>query len=191
MVKRVFKMPKPVKITARTSSVTNAFVNGIIPVIEPDNDEIRQALETLGMTESTICCAYCGDSFTEWDHFHPLIKHKRPTGYISEIHNLVPACGKCNQSKGNREWKTWMLSDAILSPHTRRIPDLQKRIAKLSDYENKYQPVMIDFEKIIGKEKWEQHWKNCEELHRMMYEFQQYSDELKQILVKSITEEKS
>ena len=31
----VFKMPVPVKIKGRTSSITNAFVNGIIPVIEP------------------------------------------------------------------------------------------------------------------------------------------------------------
>jgi endonuclease I len=44
---------------------------------------------------------------------------KKPTGYISEIHNLVPACGKCNQSKGNKEWRQWMLSDATLSPKTK------------------------------------------------------------------------
>lgn len=105
-MKEIFKMPTPVKITGRTSSITNAFVNGIIPVIEPTDQEIIDALHTLGMTPTHIVCAYCGDTYSEWDHFHPLIKDKQPTGYISEIHNLVPACSKCNQSKGNKHWKT-------------------------------------------------------------------------------------
>ena len=186
MKKDVFKMPKPVKITGRTSSITNAFVNGIIPVIEPESYEITDALETLGMTEDTICCAYCGDTYTEWDHFHPLIRNKRPTGYISEIHNLVPACGKCNQSKGNKEWKQWMLSDAKLSPHTRQIPDMEERIKKLDEYEKKYRPRLVDFEAIIGKEAWLQHWKNCETLHKMMYEYQDFSDKIKEKLYNSI-----
>jgi hypothetical protein len=30
-----------------------------------------------------------------------LVEEKEPIGYISEIRNLVPVCGKCNQSKGN------------------------------------------------------------------------------------------
>lgn len=121
-------MPAPVKITGRTSSITNAFVNGIIPVIEPTDEEIDDVLKTLGMNRKHVTCAYCGNPYTEWDHFRPLVKDKRPTGYISEIHNLVPACGKCNQSKGNKHWKTWMLSGAALSPYSRQIPDLEYRI---------------------------------------------------------------
>src|SRR5574344_729672 len=101
-LKSVFKMPKPVKITGRTSSITNSFVNGIIPIIEQSEEEIKTALEILGMDERTICCAYCGDSYTEWDHLRPLVLNKTATGYISKIHKLVPACGKCNQSKGNQ-----------------------------------------------------------------------------------------
>ena len=68
------------------------------------------------MDESNFRCSYCRDAASEWDHFRPLVKDKQPTGYITEIHNLVPACGKCNQSKGNKDWKTWMLGDAELSP---------------------------------------------------------------------------
>ena len=133
--KDVFKMPKPVKIIGRTSTITNAFVNGIIPVIVPTQDEIEEALSILGMTDKTICCAYCGDAYTEWDHLRPLIKDKKATGYVSEIHNLIPACGKCNQSKGNKEWKTWMYSNAKLSPFSRKIPDLDDRCAKIEEYE--------------------------------------------------------
>ena len=50
-------------------------------------------------------CAYCGDKASDWDHLRPLVVKRRPTGFISEIANLVPACGKCNQSKGNSPWR--------------------------------------------------------------------------------------
>ncbi|KJL26043.1 HNH endonuclease [Microbacterium foliorum] len=109
----LFAMPKPVRITGRSSSITNSFVNGVIPVVVPTESELQEALEILGMREH-VTCSYCGDTSTEWDHFRPLVEKQRPTGYISEIHNLVPACGKCNQSKGNKHWLTWMRSTARL-----------------------------------------------------------------------------
>lgn len=56
-MKYVFRMPTAMKITGRTSSITNAFVNGIIPVVRPTDDEVKEALETLGMSEDTVCCA--------------------------------------------------------------------------------------------------------------------------------------
>lgn len=183
---KIFRMPTPVKITGRTSSITNAFVNGIIPVIEPTDAEIDDVLNILGMDRTHICCAYCGDTYTEWDHFRPLVKNKMPTGYISEIHNLVPACGKCNQSKGNKHWKTWMLSDATLSPHTRKIADITQRIEKLEAFESYYTPIKLDFEEIVGKEAWNQHWDNCQKLHTLMQESQKHSDTIKMKIKNSL-----
>ncbi len=187
MKKNVFRMPNPVKITGRTSSITNAFVNGIIPVVEPTDEEIDDALATLGMTRDTICCAYCGDTYTEWDHFHPLILDKGPTGFISEIHNLVPACGKCNQSKGNKEWKKWIYSDATLSPKTRGIKDLDSRVAKLDVYDKKYVPFKCNFEELAGTELWESHWNNHRKLLDLMKECQKTSDEIKERIIKGIS----
>lgn len=184
--KKVFRMPTPVKITGRTSSITNAFVNGIIPVIEPTDDEIDDALKTLGMTRETICCAYCGDTYTEWDHFRPLIVSKRPTGYISEIHNLVPACGKCNQSKGNKEWKKWMYSDAVLSPKVRNIKDIDERCQRLAEYEKKYRPIKLDFEETVGKGLWEKHWENHKTLIQLMKICQETSDEIKAEILRKL-----
>ncbi len=106
-----FSMPKQIKITGRLTSVTNAFVNSVIPVVKPTEEQVEEALRTLGMLDRPAC-AYCGDLHTEWDHLRPLVIDRRPTGYISEIDNLVPACGKCNQSKGNKPWKTWILGPA-------------------------------------------------------------------------------
>lgn len=183
----VFKMPNPVTIMGRTSSITNAFVNGIIPCILPSEEEIKNVLDVLGMEKDTIRCAYCGDRYTEWDHFRPLVKNKRPTGYISEINNLVPACGKCNQSKGNKNWKEWILSNATLSPKTRGIYDLELIVRRLEEFEHQTSPTKLDFEGIVGKDRWETHWNNCLNLHKQMKESQELSNEIRELLKQSLT----
>jgi 5-methylcytosine-specific restriction endonuclease McrA len=116
-----FQMPTPVSIMGRSSSITNSFINAIIPVVLPTEDELREALSILQMSADDLRCAYCGDRSTEWDHLRPLVVNQRPTGYISEIGNLVPACGKCNQSKGNKPWRSWMEGTAPQSPKTRGV----------------------------------------------------------------------
>ena len=174
----LFKMPKPMKITGRSSSITNAFINAIIPVVQPTEENIREALEILGMTQETFQCSYCGDTATEWDHLRPLVKDKKPTGYISEIHNLVPACGKCNQSKGNKEWKTWMQSKAALSPAARGIKDIPERIQRLEAYENWCKPTCMDFASIAGEDIWQQHWQNWERVQEIMRESQNLAEKI-------------
>ncbi|MEW9109531.1 MAG: HNH endonuclease [Cytobacillus gottheilii] len=183
--KSLFKMPNPVKITGRSSSITNAFVNGIIPCIEPSESEIKEVLSMLGMTDS-IRCSYCGDTYSEWDHFRPLIHKRRPTGYISEINNLVPTCGKCNQSKGNKYWKDWILSDAPLSPKTRNVSHLDLIIARLENYEAWSKPITINFEEVIDKELWEEHWANWETLLNYMKKSQLLSDQIQETLKQSV-----
>ncbi|WP_207769980.1 HNH endonuclease signature motif containing protein [Microbacterium sp. TPD7012] len=165
----LFAMPKPVRIMGRSSSITNSFVNGVIPVVIPSESEVREALHTLRMLEQ-ISCAYCGDTSTEWDHLRPLVEGQRPTGYISEIRNLVPACGKCNQSKGNKHWLTWMRSAARLSPTSRGIVDIEERIARLQEYESGGVPTKIDFETVAGADLWERHWEHHKRLLELMRE---------------------
>lgn len=165
----LFAMPKPVRITGRSSSITNSFVNGVIPVVPPTEDEVRDALEILGMHDRVVC-AYCGDTSTEWDHLRPLVEKQRPTGYISEIHNLVPACGKCNQSKGNKNWLTWMRSAAPLSPAARGVTDLDERVTRLEEYERRGRPTKIDFESAVGAELWERHWAHHRRILELMRE---------------------
>lgn len=174
----LFQMPTPMKITGRSSSITNAFVNAIIPVVPPTADEVKEALEILGMTHETFQCAYCGSVASEWDHLRPLVKHRKPTGYISEIHNLVPSCGKCNQSKGNKEWKSWMVSIAKLSPTTRGVKDISERIKRLEAYENWSVPIRMDFEVVVGKDLWSQHWQNWERVQSLMRESQKLAAEI-------------
>lgn len=180
-------MPKPVKITGLSSSVTKSFVNGIVPCISPTEEEVREALYVLGMTAESVRCIYCGDDCTEWDHLKPLIFDKKPTGYISEIHNLVPSCGKCNQSRGNREWREWIVSDANLSPKTRGVTDLAVRIERLEQYEETFKPVRLDFREIVGDELWEEHWRNYEAVISAMEAARGTSDKVKELIAQSMT----
>lgn len=182
----VFKMPKPVKIMGRSSSITNSFVNGIIPCVYPTHAEIKDALDVLDMKETDVRCAYCGAPATEWDHFHPLIVDKKATGYISEIHNLVPACGKCNESKGNSDWETWMRGKAKLSPASRGIPDLEQRIQRLKDYENKFKPMQYDFAAIVGQATWDKYMDMLEDVIDVMRNAQKFSDVIKSNISKTL-----
>ena len=167
------------KIAGRSSSITNAFVNSIIPVIKPSEDEIKEALNILGMDPESFQCAYCGGTASEWDHLHPLVMNKQPTGYISEIQNLVPTCGKCNQSKGNKEWRVWIQSKAKLSPRTRGIPNLLERITRLEKYELWRKPTKLNFTEMVGKDEWNKHWQNRQTILGLMKEAQEHAEKIK------------
>jgi HNH endonuclease len=47
-------------------------------------------------------CVYCGEAATDVDHIRPLAR-----GGDEARHNLVPACQRCNQSKGHKLLTGW------------------------------------------------------------------------------------
>jgi hypothetical protein len=182
-----FQMPSVQTMVSRKSSITNAFVNSVIPAIAPTSDEIQEALDVLGMSHHDVRCAYCGGKATEWDHLRPLVLNHRPTGFISEIANLVPACGKCNQSKGNKNWRTWMLSKtAKHSPTTRGIAGVTKRVARLEAYERWRKPTHIDFEAVLGAKKWQAYWELWERVNKELRRCQEVADALRETVVKAL-----
>lgn len=174
LLKSAFQMPSVQTMVSRKSSITNAFVNAIIPVVPPGVEEIQQSLRILEIDPADLRCVYCGDRASEWDHLRPLVKARRPTGYISEIGNLVPSCGKCNQSKRNEGWETWMRSEtAGLSPRRRGVKDLERRIERLRAYEH-WRPVEpLDFASFVGREAWEAYWRRLEVMDRVLLECQE------------------
>lgn len=178
--KRVCRLPTVIKITGRSSSITNAFFNAIIPVFAPSEAEELEALKILDQSPLDVRCAYCGDGASEWDHFFAIISGKRPTGYVTEIGNLVPACGKCNQSKGATHWREWMEGDAQLSPKTRGIPDLRARIRQLEDYERHFSRRKVDFERVAGTASWNQHLANLEAVLAAMEQSQLLAAQIRQ-----------
>lgn len=150
-----------------------------MPCVPPTEQDIRDALGVLGLDYRDLQCAYCGDPYTEWDHLRPLIAGKRPTGYITEIANLVPACSKCNQSKSGSAWRKWMLGPAKRSPATRGIPDLDNRVARLEAFEAWREPRVFDFEAGAGVELWARHWENWSQLIALMHECERTAAEIR------------
>lgn len=158
-----FRLPSPGSIKGRSSSITAAFFQAITPVVIPTRDEIDEALRVLGMSSGACRCAYCGDRHTEWDHFRPTVIGRKPTGYITEIANLVPACGKCNQSKGNRPWRAWMLGTSPRSPTSRGVADIEQRIERLTRFEGWRAPVCVDYETLLGAEQWQAYLRHLDQ----------------------------
>jgi hypothetical protein len=181
-----FRMPSVQTMTSRKTSITNAFVCAIIPCVRPSADEIAEALQILGMDATDVRCAYCGDRATEWDHLRPLVVKRRPTGYISEIANLVPSCGKCNQSKGNSYWRDWMLGKAKLSPTGRGLAGIADRVSRLEAYERWRAPTRLDFAAIVPRETWEHYWSLCERVIDDMRRCQEVADKVRAQVVERL-----
>jgi HNH endonuclease len=173
-------------VTGRSSTLTNAFITAIIPIIEPSEADELEALRILEIDPRDIRCAYCGDKSTEWDHLRPIITNQEPTGYITEIANLVPSCGKCNQSKGKSNWRTWMNGPARLSPRMRGIGDLNTRISRLELYERWREPHRIDFAAVAGPELWERHRQNWRDVLALLRTSQKLAREIREIVGKAI-----
>jgi hypothetical protein len=154
-----FKAPgKRVKLTGRTSTLRGLFIVTLTPYIEPTDDEVDEALSILKMDRGRVTCAYCGGRKSEWDHFRPVVRDLAPTGYITEIANLVPACGKCNQSKSGSDWKKWILGGAAQSPsRTLDQASLDGKVTCLEAFERWREPTKIDYAAILGADRWKQH----------------------------------
>lgn len=155
--------------------------------MEPSDREVDEVLLILGMKRGACVCAYCGDKKSEWDHFRAVVKDRKPTGYITEIANLVPSCGKCNQSRGNRDWRTWMLGEARHSPTTRQVKDIEERIKRLEAFEAWSKPVKIDYEALGGAERWMTHKKHLDEVLSLLEKAEIHAKELRS-LAKSLVQ---
>jgi hypothetical protein len=179
LLMKAFRMPMSATPRSRKSTVTNAFVNALFPVVRPTLEEVDEALAVLGMDPADVRCAYCGDRKTEWDHLRPIVSGRRPTGYISEIANLVPACGKCNQSKRNADWRDWTLSNANGSPTARAIADVGTRAARLDDYTRWRTPRRVDLTQIVPATELEDYWKLLDGVVDEMERCQPIADDIR------------
>lgn len=110
------KIPGKATISNRSSTVASQFARARAPYCKPSPAELVERYQKFGIDPAKPGCAYCGSPQTEWDHLFPMVEQSGWTGYFTELDNLIPACGKCNQSRGSRPFGAWMRGRAPMAP---------------------------------------------------------------------------
>jgi hypothetical protein len=169
---------KPLKISSRSSSITNAFVQAIIPFDPPSEEDRAEVLAHFGQNVGETTCVYCGDRANDWDHLLPLVRDKRPTGMFSGKGNVVPACGLCNQSKSGSDWEKWMRGPAKNSPTSRGVKDVDMRVARLSRYVQRYPQTRVLLDELVDPGLWNTYWNKLEEIHRSLKDAQELANDI-------------
>ena len=177
------KFPKPLKITSRTSTITNAFVQAVIPFAQPSETELNLSLSHLGISPSNITCCYCGEKATGWDHLRPLVKNKKPTGFVSDYKNLVPCCAICNSSKGGYYWKEWINGSEKKSPRARRVVDLDERIHKLEQFEKWGQINPLAISELADEGPLNEYWEALDDIKLRMNKAQKQATLIREQIV--------
>jgi len=117
---KMINWPNQTTLTARSSTITSAFVHTITPWItslSPEEEanvraiyseiERKYNIKILGTDKSENRCAYCGREAASADHINALVSDKISSGAITEIYNLLPCCNSCNSSKGRKTFEEW------------------------------------------------------------------------------------
>ena len=113
---------KPYRLLSRSSTVSNAFAQALAPADEFDEAELTRVFQGLGLVgEKGLLCLYCRESATSVDHLNPLVKDSKFTGWGHVLGNLVPACNECNQSKGGRPWREFVVEMGMDQQQVHRV----------------------------------------------------------------------
>ena len=183
-----FKMPTKSDLKGRSSTISNAFAISITPYILPDDEEIPALYRSLEIEEGQ--CAYCLGNGNGRDHLKPLVRNGLPTGYITDINNLVPCCQACNSSKGSKDFKNWYMNEKNMQRlHSYGLTDEQisHRFKVICEYESRIEKP-LDYESIVGHEKWAEYKARKKELIDQLNDNQNFCDELSSIIMAHLKE---
>lgn len=181
-----YKMPTKSDLKGRSSTISNAFAFSVTPYIRPTEKELSDYYKKLEIKEGE--CAYCLQNGNVKDHLKPLVSNGMPTGYITDIHNLVPCCQRCNSSKGSKSFSEWYKS----SKNIKRLKEIglkdveiERRFAVISSFEAEI-PNPIDYESIVGKELWDEYKERKQKLLQELVDNQKFCDILNEIVMEKI-----
>ncbi len=87
-------------------------------------EPIKPETQIQVLIEFNDMCAYCLQPATTFDHLIPISKYGG-----SDFENIVPACRKCNSSKGNKNVFEWIQQNQICVSD-----NLKKRLSKLCQF---------------------------------------------------------
>lgn len=129
------------QIKGRSSTIRGEYLKGILPQFSYTDDFKEAHYRKFGMRIDK--CAYCGDNANTLDHLYSPIKNKKLTGYTNEIQNLVPCCGPCNSSKGNKNWEDWLRSNCKRVVLIMKKENFKERIEIIQNYEKLNQKSIV------------------------------------------------
>ncbi|MCQ2234186.1 MAG: HNH endonuclease [Paludibacteraceae bacterium] len=152
------KYPSTDNIGNRTSTIARSMACTIATITSCTEDMEKEWLDIFDPNNEGLTCAYCGDKATHLDHLLPLIIKGSPTGYGTEPGNLVPCCGNCNQSKGNKDWDVYI--NEINSEE-----NAKSRIQTIESLLQKFKPQKRVFDEEFEK-KWEDIKSKCNDALR-------------------------
>ena len=185
-----FRMPTKSDLKSRTSTISNAFVISITPWISPNDEEITGFYEKFKVSEGQ--CAYClQHGANSVDHYRGLVINSEPSGYTTDIGNLVPCCPKCNSSKGNKTFEEWYDDD--------RTKERLRQLGMTDDQISERRRIIVnamqgvdrfDFKSIIGEEKWNEFIERRQKLNDLLRENQLFCDELSKEITEFVRQEK-
>ena len=185
-----FKLPAKADLKGRTSTISNAFAIAITPYLLPTKEDEKAFWEALEIHEGQ--CAYCLGEGNGMDHLKPLVTNGLPTGYITEIKNLVPCCSACNSAKGAKNFKDWYLSDKNLYRlHAKGLSNdiIRKRYDIIEKYIDNI-PEPLNYAEILGSELWSEFLKRRQRMIDLLREDQVFCDKLSAIITKDVLEKK-
>jgi hypothetical protein len=122
-------MMKPYNMSSRSSTISNAFAQALAPSDTFNAEKLKMAFEVLDLFDENgaLLCTYCNEKSSSVDHLNPLVSQSKFTGWGHVFGNLVPACGSCNQKKGGKPWRDFVLEIGLS----------QERISQLESYEQR------------------------------------------------------
>ncbi len=103
---------------------------------------IRWFSEVASESEDDPRCVYCGDpNPRRWDHLISI----RDNGE-TVLGNMVLACQPCDDSKGRRSFREWMLGSSPKSPLGRGKQNVDERVRRLDAYMRafEYHPIPLE-----------------------------------------------
>ena len=127
------KCPERTTFSFAFSYIERALVEGLADR-QFGETEMMKVLEYFGDINEPGC-VYCGaQPIRRWDHLIAIRK-----GGHTVLGNMVHACASCDDSKQDKPFDLWMISDAPGSPKSRHIPDLEGKLRKLRGYAAHFQ----------------------------------------------------
>ena len=157
-------------VQRRKTTINHAFASALAPCDDYDERRVAEAMALLGQLDpNNLRCVYCDAVAETWDHLVGLVKNSELNGYGHQIGNLVPCCGDCNSSKGNKDWREFLRS---------RITDLVdlKRVEQaLETYLLKY-ATEVDLRRV--KDNFPKEWHRYNEIKSQIVELMAEADGL-------------